>query len=212
MSHQIIEQDPTSHDAIHDLESFWWIIVHLALIRAGPGQRRTIEPSSNLEKVISKYFDGGISQLSDSKGKIFAEFDDAKKRLEKDLLDHFHPYFEPIKGLVRDWWVILKSAFQFKGYEHANIHEFVRNLLEKEIQTLSTQTKTREVIELIQKEDSRRKTYHSNTRDAIKDQACVSFHTVSPIAAEKVNPPKVASRPEPTSPTPSGGIRKKPKC
>jgi hypothetical protein len=212
MSHEIVRTPSKPHDAIHDLESFWWIIVHPALTRAGLGQRRTIqsedsEESKELEAKLYSYFDADPSTLSSSKIQVFgALFFNGKVRLRTDLLNNFHPYFEPIKDLIRDWWLILRSAFEFGGYERANIHEYVKNLLKKKIDELSTQTKTKEVDALTQKEDGRRETYHSNTKSAIRTQECVHFYPVIPVAVEKRSRPKVEKRPshpDPTPPTPT---------
>jgi hypothetical protein len=205
MSHEIIGRHPPPHDAIHDLESLWWIIVHLALIREGPGKRRTVASGSNLEVILADFFDGDQRDLTLSKEGVFArKFNNSKDNMKLELFDYFHDYFDPIKPVLEKWWIILKSGFEFRGYEYANIHEMILNVLEQEVETFPESDG-----DLTEKELTRRAAYHRETLKAIRTQTSVPFHLASPDSKEKMNPPAVSAQvSNPTSPSP---VSKRPK-
>ncbi|KIJ42356.1 hypothetical protein M422DRAFT_31327 [Sphaerobolus stellatus SS14] len=200
MSHQIIS-GKAAHDAIHDIESFWWILIHLALTREGPGKRRE-ERSAELDIVIEEYFDGSVSQLTKAKTGIFDQYRGDQTTqiglLEDQLLKNFHPFFEPVKDLIREWRELLRLGFAFKGHEYHDIHKRTLDLLQATIEKIPDETG-----ELSQQEDARRVKYHTSTKDTIMTQQCVDSLPLTPKPNEKHNPRDSLSI-EPGSPTPSG--------
>jgi hypothetical protein len=201
MSHEIIDINPKhAHDAIHDMESFWWIVVHLALTRAGPGKRRIVSPGSSLEKALIEYFDGDIRTLMFTKGSVFnRSYDQTSSTMEEELLSNFHEYFEPIKPVVKKWWMILRSGFEFRGYELADIHNMVLNILRDAVESLPDTDG-----DVTEREIKRRKIYDEETKKAIRHQTHARSYPRSSPGAEKMNRPGVvAERQDPVSPTPN---------
>jgi hypothetical protein len=190
MSHEIIQKRPEPHDAIHDLESFWWILVHLALTREGPGKRRRVASGSPLQDTLINYFDNYHELVQFKQGIFGRSIEKAQGTMEVDLLAHFDNYFAPIKPLVRQWWAILRLGFQFQGYERANVHEFILKLLREQIDSMDdSELETA----LSRREADRRERYHEETAQAIRHQKCAQFYPKTPPAKEKQsatpNPP-----------------------
>ncbi|KIJ53842.1 hypothetical protein M422DRAFT_25586 [Sphaerobolus stellatus SS14] len=197
MSHEILGGKVDSHDAIHDIESFLWVLIHLALTREGPGKRRQ-ERSAAVDGVIVQYFDGSFVDLMPAKTNIFADTNKAQACLN-ELLEHFHPYFEPVKDLIRDWIQILKLGFKFRGYEYHNIHKHTLDLFETAIAKV-TDVKD---DELTQQEDARRKKYHAATKEAIRTRNCADSLPVTPKPAKPSKwKPMALPMAEPGSPSP----------
>ncbi|KIJ48482.1 hypothetical protein M422DRAFT_247832 [Sphaerobolus stellatus SS14] len=132
-----------AHDAIHNIESIWWIFIHLALTREGPGKCRE-ERSTDLDRVVEEYFDGSVSQLTKAKTRIFYQYRGDQTTeiglLEDQLLKNFHPFF-------RAW------------HDYHNIHKRTLDLLQRTIEKIPD-----EKGELTQQEDIRGVKYHSDKR------------------------------------------------
>ncbi|KAF8870871.1 hypothetical protein CPB85DRAFT_1445878 [Mucidula mucida] len=85
-------------DAIHDIESFLWILVHICLTRSGPSGARRAELTEHgnvLRKVVYRVFNSDNATLALNKHRLFAIPSD----FEKDIIGNFHPYFHPLKPL-----------------------------------------------------------------------------------------------------------------
>ncbi|KIJ25025.1 hypothetical protein M422DRAFT_274100 [Sphaerobolus stellatus SS14] len=132
--------DKAVHDAIHNIESFWWIFIHLALTREGPSKRLEAR-STDLDRVVEEYFDGSVSQLTKAKTGAFYQYrgdqttDWAPQRSAPEKLP---PFF-------RAW------------HEYHNIHKRILDLLQTNIEKIPDETG-----ELTQQEDIRRVKYHSD--------------------------------------------------
>jgi hypothetical protein len=130
-----------AHDAIHDMESFFWVLVYIALTRESPGgkRRRELERCDHsdhfLLEVIGRYFDGYPEVLRVHKQKLFTLR--GIDILERDILPQFHTYFNPLKDLVQRWYKLLVMAFQWRSIECIFIHDFAIDLLEKKLQNSS---------------------------------------------------------------------------
>ncbi|KIJ38846.1 hypothetical protein M422DRAFT_258493 [Sphaerobolus stellatus SS14] len=166
MSYQII--DPlgnVAHDAIHDIESFFWLLIHIMLTRNGPGgSRRDI--SVALAGVLDLYFHGDPGTLSRKKGGLFLfskKYEDAQAELS-NLMVHFDSYFEPLKSLVQQWWNLLYFAHKYEAYELWNIHANTLRILDKPLPGPSSAQS-----EQTNPEVNRREEYHKSTLDAIKN-------------------------------------------
>lgn len=84
MSYQIIHPlGNIVHDAIHDIESFFWLLIHIMLTRNDPeGSCRYI--SVVLESVLEQYFYGNPGMLSSEKRRLFLlskTYEDAQAEL-----------------------------------------------------------------------------------------------------------------------------------
>ncbi|KIJ42453.1 hypothetical protein M422DRAFT_780039 [Sphaerobolus stellatus SS14] len=166
MSYQIIDPNgKVAHDAIHDIESFFWLLIHIMLTRNGPGgSRRDI--SVALERVLNQYFHADPSTLTIMKGGLFLfseKYEDAQAELS-NLMVHFDSYFESLKGLVQEWWNLLYFAHKYKAYELWNVHANTLRILDKPLPGSSSAQS-----EQTNQEVNRREEYHKSTLDAIKN-------------------------------------------
>ena len=167
-----------AHDAVHDIESFFWVLIHLALTRGSPGGKRRQELERDdengddpLHQVIGRYFDCSQEILKAEKQKLFAP--SGNEILEKDILSQFHPYFNPLKDLVRSWYNILVMAFRWRSIECIYIHDFIIDLLGKEVAKLQSNTTspTPETVSEVERREKCRSfisnafTHHGNPSD-----------------------------------------------
>ncbi|TRM59825.1 hypothetical protein BD626DRAFT_143997 [Schizophyllum amplum] len=136
------------HDAIHDTESFFWVLLYLCITRSGPGGDRRKDLSSDIaeipdatkrestehmRRVVHCLFDGDTGTLAYNKKRLFEEGD----TFETDVLIHIHPYFEPLRRTLLQWWELLLLAYEFQGYEYHDIHNRVIALLEQTLRRLA---------------------------------------------------------------------------
>jgi len=127
--------DDVFHDAIHDLESFFWVLIHICITRQGPGgvrreeleqENEVNEAYNGLRRVIYYLFDSDMATMAANKARLFthpAEF-------EPYILNNFHPYFQPLKEVVKEWFHLLILAHKFHAYEYHNIHDMVLEILD----------------------------------------------------------------------------------
>jgi hypothetical protein len=99
--------DDVFHDAVHDLESFFWVLIHICITRQGPGGARreeleqkneANEAYNGLRRVIYYLFDSDMDTMGANKARLFthpAEF-------EPYILNNFHPYFQLLKEVVKE--------------------------------------------------------------------------------------------------------------
>ncbi|KAI8968745.1 hypothetical protein BD414DRAFT_582045 [Trametes punicea] len=138
------------HDAVHDMESFFWILLYLCLTRLGPGGSRRKELKVDIEemsdsdertrivrlrRIVFSFFDGDIATLAWNKRQLLEEW----TAFESEILIHVHEYFAPLKPVLLQWWHLLLLAYEFHGYEYHNIHDHVIALLEKALDDLGNQ-------------------------------------------------------------------------
>ncbi|KAG6848401.1 hypothetical protein H0H93_000496 [Arthromyces matolae] len=118
-----VEMPSFAHEAIHDLESFLWVLVRICLTRQGPGinayRDELIEESPkyapDIAATVQKYF-----QTEDSSALSHAKASVMKRPMEfENIINHFHPYFNPLKDLV------LSRLYS----EFFDIHECILGLL-----------------------------------------------------------------------------------
>ncbi|KAL1728940.1 hypothetical protein EV714DRAFT_214004 [Schizophyllum commune] len=133
------------HDATHDMESFFWTLLYFCITRSGPGGDRREELSGDipvdspnaedvaeLRRIVFCFFGDETETIAMNKAQLFGE----PELFERGVLRHVHPYFEPLKPLLRQWWDLLLLAHEFEGYEYHGIHKFVIGLLEKALREL----------------------------------------------------------------------------
>ncbi|KAF8998468.1 hypothetical protein BDZ89DRAFT_1083195 [Hymenopellis radicata] len=130
------------HDAIHDIESFLWILVNICLTRSGPrGARRTelteTDPGHDmLRRVVYYVFDSDEPDLIKNKRRLFAE----PSAFERDIVGNFHAYFHDLKPLIRQWFSLLCLAYKHRElYEYHTLHERVIDLLKKAVVTVPSE-------------------------------------------------------------------------
>ncbi|KAI9065058.1 hypothetical protein FKP32DRAFT_1602608 [Trametes sanguinea] len=137
------------HDAIHDMESFFWVLLYLCMTCSGPGGVRREELVGELDAeldadsaevlelrtIVYCFFDGSLERIARNKKRAFENH----QSFEPLVLRHVHPYFEPLKPLLRRWWELLLLAYEFEGYEYHSIHALVIELLERALKELGTE-------------------------------------------------------------------------
>ncbi|KAF8523306.1 hypothetical protein BU17DRAFT_86008 [Hysterangium stoloniferum] len=139
-----LRKKPWTQEAAHDMESFLWVILYLAITCGGPGgfRRKELKELDNhigeaiRRNVLIRLFDcEDIATLGKEKSHLFSAIT-GEEFLEKELLVYFHPYFHPLKPLVRDWQKLLMRAFRFRAFEYDFIHDKVLVLLDNTIESL----------------------------------------------------------------------------
>lgn len=129
---------PVVHNAIHDLESFFWVLLYLC--HDGPGGGRRGELSSDdlltaetkpLYAAVYCLFDSEDDQvLYDNKQDLF----DKPEELRTIILKSIHPYFEPLKDLISRWWATLRFGnITYDDYVAGSIHDRILAVLEDEL-------------------------------------------------------------------------------
>ena len=135
------------HDARHDLEALFWCMTYICLTREGPGgkRRKELRPEFKvdndegvlqLRRINYFFFSSDEETLVDNKTTLFQEND-----YDEVIVCHFHPYFEPLKPLMRQWWNILRFAHQYPMFE--TIHKTLRKTLASTLEALAKQPPSR---------------------------------------------------------------------
>ncbi|KAH8089886.1 hypothetical protein BXZ70DRAFT_495300 [Cristinia sonorae] len=137
-------KDQPTHSSIHDVESFFWVLVYQGLIRAGPGddvrpEITTANPSStdeDLRKIVWSLFDGSEEVVEKTKDNYFSEplenHGEQYSQFKEDVVDRFSPYFKPIGGLIIRWMEILRANYIVSGHAvQGTIHDQVLTLLDE---------------------------------------------------------------------------------
>jgi len=160
-----------THTAIHDMESFLWVLLYICLTRCGPGGYRRKELSNGwplntmedkrLASVVSRLFGGDRPTLRVNKNLLF----DQQEDLELYILPSIHPYFEPLKPLILNWWNILVNGFHditlhseatTYGYLYQYPVTAFRHVLKEAMSQLPDCMDPPEIQELTATEDQRR--------------------------------------------------------
>src|SRR5258708_36019944 len=86
------------HDAVHDRESFFWVLVHICITRQGPGgvrreeleqENQEKEEYNGLRRVVHCFFDSDMVTMAANKREIFKH----PNEFEQYMLGNFHGYF-----------------------------------------------------------------------------------------------------------------------
>ncbi|KAH8089881.1 hypothetical protein BXZ70DRAFT_494793 [Cristinia sonorae] len=124
------------HSSIHDIESFFWVLVYHCLVRAGPGgaRRTELDPrteTNDIKDIVYALFETEESKMSKTKGDIF----ECTGEFQSRVVDRFHSYFAPLKPLVLRWRQILMSNYIVSDdIVHGTIHDQVLRLLDKTLE------------------------------------------------------------------------------
>ncbi|KAF9008180.1 hypothetical protein BDZ89DRAFT_1079107 [Hymenopellis radicata] len=128
------------HDAVHDIESVFWVLIHICLTRSGPGvqQREELTEDSQaheqLRSVVYRFFDADRRVLAFNKRKLFIYRGD----FGESIFQSFHPYFDELKPFMREWFSLLVLAYGYvEGYEYHNIHSRVQDILERALDSVT---------------------------------------------------------------------------
>ncbi|KAF5356976.1 hypothetical protein D9756_006629 [Leucocoprinus leucothites] len=112
-----------SHTAIHDMESFWWVLVYICIGFSGPGVPKL---DKAIRSILGIYFSGPeISQVKKEGAFI------NNGELES-LLNNIDSYFDDLKALIRSWHSVIKLAFEFEtGMEFHYPHGIIIHLIDE---------------------------------------------------------------------------------
>ncbi|THH14623.1 hypothetical protein EUX98_g9585 [Antrodiella citrinella] len=117
------------HSAIHDLESFFWVLVYQCFVRNGPGgrRRREVMPGRSMTTRLNALFN---NKNPVQKLKLFKYPD----LFERDVVPDFHPYFNRLKPLVLEWWHLLICTYRtYDDVTQGLIHDKILGLLDKHL-------------------------------------------------------------------------------
>ncbi|KAG6894934.1 hypothetical protein C0995_013489, partial [Termitomyces sp. Mi166 len=102
--HGFESRPPFVHQAIHDVESLFWVLVNLCLTRKGPGAEMRREELDNdspshtgLRKIVNELFESKNDETL-KEAKISRH--DYPELFGEEVVKYFHPYFEPLKPYV----------------------------------------------------------------------------------------------------------------
>ncbi|KAG6826511.1 hypothetical protein H0H92_015523 [Tricholoma furcatifolium] len=131
-----------THQAIHDMESLFWVLIFLCMTRKGPGmgmRRDELNVTNldiNLSRAVNQYFDGDETAVLSGKEDLLGQLE----LIEEEIIKYFHPYFDGLKPLVRNWWNILTLAYNYRAKEFYNIHAYLLRIIDKAIASLPQDT------------------------------------------------------------------------
>ncbi|TFY54115.1 hypothetical protein EVG20_g9843 [Dentipellis fragilis] len=169
------------HSAIHDLESFFWILVYLCLTRAGPGGGHRDPPEDSkacarLDHIVTCLFTSDDDLvLARNKHDLFQSPED----MRDFIVPQFHPYFQCLSNLVLDWWNILQLAYRtYDALTPAVIHQQVLDVLDDALKALLDPTAgpLETEAKLTQREDDRRLADLDNIGTGIKYESGSQVH------------------------------------
>ncbi|KAG6829052.1 hypothetical protein H0H92_005883 [Tricholoma furcatifolium] len=129
---------PFTHQAIHDMESLFWVFVHLCMTRKGPGMDMRRDelngrnPDDDLSGALVRCFDGDKASLLKTKGDLLR----GSALIEDEVITYFHPYFHSLKPVVWRWWKILILGYRYRAKEFYNIHAYLIRTINEAIALL----------------------------------------------------------------------------
>jgi hypothetical protein len=141
VSHRLLTADVLEpHTAIHDMESLFWVVIYIVLSHKGPGGslrdelchgQPKKESTPYIRNLIYFLFDGPSEILRKNKEMLFNKPTD----FAEFILPHIHPYFDPLKPMLEEWWRILYLAFDQSMeseyiYPHLGFHRAVKECVQ----------------------------------------------------------------------------------
>ena len=188
------------HNAVHDIESFFWVLLYNCLTRTGRGLRRPdFESNDELRSTVCKLFEDNASLKQSCLLK--------NETLEK-VLDFIHPDFNDFKDLFRKWrWSVL-NGHRSDAVERHNIHAIVLNIMDKTIERIerSKSDSAEYAAEIRMRKDERRAMWkkwrkwctHDNGRQAsasdVEDHEIQFHHGYSPQAKGSRQQPEAGAQ------------------
>lgn len=141
-------EESVRQDAVHDIESFFWVLLYICITREGPGNRirpelsrvgrstsrvnRSADQASSQKSLLTIcycFFDGDRDTLFANKSKLFQSI--GMGDFENHVLKYFTTYFESFKDALRRYFQLLRLAYEFRAYEYNDIHNRAIAILEE---------------------------------------------------------------------------------
>ncbi|TFY75196.1 hypothetical protein EWM64_g8813, partial [Hericium alpestre] len=141
------------HDAVHDLESFFWVLCWICMARDGPGKPRVFDPAEMTvpQQWLIKIFEQrNCTNIALQKKELIS----SPETFQSGVLDSFSPYFEPLAPLVDALYRELRIAYmtgKFKGL-HQTFLDSLKKVMEwKTIQKWHLTEKAYEAMETMER-------------------------------------------------------------
>ncbi|TFY78658.1 hypothetical protein EWM64_g5356 [Hericium alpestre] len=145
--------DLVKHDAVHDLESFFWVLCWICMAREGPAKPRVFNPTEMTpprQWLIKIFEQRNSTNLALQKKEIIS----SPKKFKSRILDSFSPYFKPLAPLVDALYRELRIAYmtgEFKGL-HQTFLDSLKKVMEwKTIQKWHLTEKAYEAMETMER-------------------------------------------------------------
>lgn len=207
------DRDDWFHDAVHDMESLFWVLMYICVTRRGPGTgmwRSELLPGSDvkdqqLSQLIFNNFDCKYEDtIQVNKLKLFGN-----PELMENAIKKFHPYFQLLKPMMIQWWSLLRAAYKYRKIEYYTIHDQILGILDNT--ALKVPPESDEYLSLTKKEIERRETVRNERLRLFRSRTGAGTKAVdlqvyeSPeravfTQASSTQPNKFSTEPE--SPTP----------
>ncbi|EIN05137.1 hypothetical protein PUNSTDRAFT_146039 [Punctularia strigosozonata HHB-11173 SS5] len=131
---------PVKQDVIHDIESFFWVLIYMCLVRRDDGhlrdELRSDPPQGDayaktLHNIVYCLFDTSDDEtLRSNKSELFENPAD----MEDYIIRYFDPSMECLKPFVRKWWKLLVFSYRtYNPWTPGVIHSQVLRLFNEEI-------------------------------------------------------------------------------
>ncbi|KAG6846898.1 hypothetical protein H0H93_011218 [Arthromyces matolae] len=112
------------HDLRHDIESLFWCMNSICLTRSGPGGKHRDELRADFDGEITEevrelqhinytFFSADAKIICSNKVHLFLHPQD----YDTFIIPRFHPYFNPLKPLMKKWWEMLRMAHRHPTFE-----------------------------------------------------------------------------------------------
>ncbi|PFH46480.1 hypothetical protein AMATHDRAFT_69759 [Amanita thiersii Skay4041] len=122
--------EPFMHEAYHDMESFFWVLVYVCVTIQGPlgGRRREMDEENALAKQVSDMFHQEMKDLGETRRQYMLLEDTFHT-----LLPCLHPSFRDLQPLIEKWWKVLSFTALHQGLDRDVIHHHMLRILEETI-------------------------------------------------------------------------------
>jgi len=129
------KRSPWRHRVTDDTESLLWVIIFICIYYRGPGRERRQELESKdteLHKTVHKIFNSDVKDMGWAKDSLMR----VPELFKEYILDRFHPYFDPLKGMVRKWYGVQRRLYarSVNTDEGDHIHTYIKGLLDETIE------------------------------------------------------------------------------
>ncbi|EIN08906.1 hypothetical protein PUNSTDRAFT_113506 [Punctularia strigosozonata HHB-11173 SS5] len=142
----IPSEENVKQTVIHDIESFFWVLIYLCLTRKGDGKWRKElceDPpegdvkAQRLHTIVYCLFDSSLDQvLQYNKRQAFEN----PSKLVKFVIPAFHPDLACFGELVLDWWRLLIFSYQnYNYFTPGVIHDQVLKLFDRHSDAIKAQ-------------------------------------------------------------------------
>lgn len=148
------------HDAVHDMESFFWVLLYFALTRRS-GNHMERKDKDAINAILSSVFSSERATSRESKEDLFYDPGEVANCIA--LVD---PYFDSLKPFLGRWFKLINVAITYRGYEYNQIHKHVIKILEEAIKALPDNT-----------EDAKHANDQIQARRKEHMRACTAFDT-----------------------------------